>query len=129
MSGREVKMKRIQNTRKTEAGARGEKREMDAIMLGREESRVESHRKGERWTVQVTYYDNHFLNYVLHINKHLISSAVICKAFASALQRKHLTQPELKPPRFIHFAVMSSQWNPTRSCCRSMHLPLGDIPS
>lgn len=34
---------------------------------------------GERWCG--TDYDDHILNYVLHINKHHISFAVIFKAF------------------------------------------------
>lgn len=37
--------------------------------------------KGERWSVRETDYDDHILNYVLHINKHHISFAVIFKAF------------------------------------------------
>lgn len=60
-------------------------------------------RKGERWGVQGTDYDDHFLNYVLHINKHHISFAVIFKAFPLALQSKHLTQHELKSPRVQAF--------------------------
>lgn len=37
-------------------------------------------RKEERWSVPETDYDDHILNYVLHINKHHISFAVIFKA-------------------------------------------------
>lgn len=51
-----------------------------------------------------TDYDDHILNYVLHINKHHISFAVIFKAFPPAtLQSKHLTQHELMSPRVQDF--------------------------
>lgn len=77
-----------------------------------------------------TDYDDHILNYVLHINKHHISFAVIFKAFPPAtLQSKHLTQHELMSPRvqdFFCYIVIRVELSPI-ILCGSIHLILGDI--